>query len=83
MLKTPEGERAVKAGDLLFLPAEESGAHKRTNQSDTEKLIYIDFDTDNDPDAALYPDSSKIGIWGKGINRVYKVEENVDYYEGE
>lgn len=83
MLKTPEGERKVTAGDLLFFPADESGAHKLTNLSDTEKLIYIDFDTINDLDVAIYPDSGKIGVWGKGINRVYKMEENVDYYEGE
>ena len=83
LLKTPEGERPVKAGDLLFFPADSSGAHKLTNTSQTEPLIYIDFDTTNDLDAAVYPDSGKIGIWGKNINRVYRTEDNVDYYEGE
>ena len=83
LLKTPEGERMVKAGDLLFFPADSSGAHKLTNTSHTEPLIYIDFDTTNDLDAAVYPDSGKIGIWGKNINRVYRTEDNVDYYEGE
>ena len=34
-------------------------------------------------DKAVYPDSGKIGIWGKDINRVYRMDENVDYYTGE
>lgn len=72
-LKTPEGERDVSAGDLLFFPANASGAHKLTNTSSCERLIYLDFDTANDLDAAIYPDSNKIGIWGKGVNRVYRL----------
>ena len=39
LLRTPEGERAVKAGDLLFFPAGEDGAHKLTNTSETEMLV--------------------------------------------
>ena len=73
----------MTAGDLLFFPADESGAHKLTNCSETEKLVYLDFDVIHDLDAAVYPDSGKIGVWGKGINRVYRMDENVDYYEGE
>lgn len=83
LLKTPEGERQVSAGDLLFFPAGSEGAHKLTNTSATEKLVYIDFDVIHDLDAAIYPDSGKIGIWGKDINRVYPLDADVDYYEGE
>lgn len=83
MLKTPEGERKVTAGDLLFFPANENGAHKLTNTSSKENLVYLDFDVVHDLDVAVYPDSNKIGVWGKGVNKVYKMDENVDYYEGE
>ncbi len=83
ILKTPEGERPVKTGDFIFFPADSSGAHKLTNCSETEPLVYIDFDTQNDLDVALYPDSGKIGVWGKNVNRVYKTDDNVDYYDGE
>lgn len=82
LLRTPDGERAVAAGDLLFFPAAPGGAHKLTNTSE-EMLVYIDFDTDNDLDAAIYPDSGKIGIWGKGTNQVFRLGDAVDYYEGE
>lgn len=82
-LKTPDGEREVFAGEFLFFPATAAGAHKLTNASETEPLRYIDFDTTYDLDAAVYPDTGKIGVWGKGINRVFRLEDAVSYYEGE
>lgn len=83
ILKTPEGERGVKAGDILFFPAGTQGAHKLTNTSEAENLVYIDFDVVHDLDVCEYPDSGKIAVWGKDINRVYLKETNVDYYHGE
>lgn len=83
VLKTPDGERKVVPGDLLYFPPTEAGAHRLTNTSSTEALVYIDFDVAHDLDAAIYPDSGKIGVWGKDINRVYRVEDDVDYYFGE
>lgn len=83
ILKTPEGEKAVGPGELLFFPAGPEGAHKLTNCSEKDMLVYIDFDAVHDLDVAVYPDSDKIGIWGKGINRIYPMDGNVDYYDGE
>ena len=83
ILKTPQGEQSVKAGDLLFFPANEKGAHKLTNSSETEKLVYLDVDIVHDLDVAVYPDSDKIGIWGKGVNRIFRKDDDVDYYDGE
>ena len=39
LLRTPNGEIKVTAGDILAFPACEAGAHKLTNSSDTEMLI--------------------------------------------
>ncbi|MDD3921820.1 MAG: cupin domain-containing protein [Eubacteriales bacterium] len=83
LLRTPEGTRTVSAGDMLYFPANKEGAHKLTNASETDALVYIDFDTTNDIDVSFYPDSQKIGVWGMDINRVYKTDANVDYYEDE
>ena len=82
-LKTPEGEKTVTAGDLLFFPAGEAGAHKLTNASETENLVYIDFDATHELDVAVCPDSDKIGIWGMGINQIFPKSADVDYYDGE
>ena len=83
LLKTPEGVRIVTAGDLVFFPANASGAHKLTNDSETENLTYIDFDVSQDLDVAVYPDSDKIGVWGMDINRIFPQNADVDYYDGE
>jgi uncharacterized cupin superfamily protein len=82
-LKTPDGERNVAAGDFLFFPANENGAHKITNTSETKTLVYLDFDTYNDIDVAFYPDSGKIGIWGKNIDQLYKTDRQSEYYDDE
>ena len=41
VLKTPDGERKVKAGEMLFFPTGPEGAHKLTNSSETEMLTYM------------------------------------------
>ena len=82
-LRTPDGERKVSAGEFLFFPTGPAGAHKLTNSSDTENLVYIDFDVVHDVDITIYPDSEKIGVWGMGINQLYPQDEAVDYYDGE
>ena len=82
-LRTPSGERDVAAGDFLFFPTGEAGAHTLTNASATEPLVYIDFDATHDLDVCFYPDSGKIGVWGMDVNALYKTAQAVAYYEGE
>jgi len=83
MLTTPQGDRAVSQGDFLFFPTGEQGAHLLRNTSDTERLVYLDFDTLNPIDVSFYPQTGKIGIWGRNTNRVFRISDEVDYYEGE
>ena len=83
LLRTREGERKVRSGDLLFFPAGEDGAHKLTNTSESEPLVYLDFDIIHDLDVTVYPDSGKIGVWGKDMSKIYRLDDDVDYYEGE
>lgn len=67
----------------MYFPPDADGAHKLTNNSETEMLVYLDFDVCHDLDACFYPDSGKLGIWGKGINQLYETKDQVDYYKGE
>jgi Uncharacterized conserved protein, contains double-stranded beta-helix domain len=83
MLDTPGGPKPVKKGDFMFFPSGENGAHKLTNVSATEDLVYIDFDTKDYVDVALYPKSNKIGVFSKGVHKVYRIDDDVPYYEGE
>ena len=83
ILRTPDGEKIVKSGDCLFFPSGPKGAHKLTNASATENLVYIDFDVVHEIDITAYPDSDKLGIWGMGINKLFRKEDAFDYYDGE
>ena len=83
ILKTPTGEKEVFAGDFLFFLANEKGSHKLTNTSETDTLEYLDFETHSDIDVAFYPDSGKVGILGKNINKFFKISQQVDYYDEE
>ncbi len=75
----------------LFLPAvcqcrkriRSAGVHKLTNTSETENLVYIDFAVIRDLDVAAYPDSKKIGVWSKNVNRRYPLYANVEHFAGE
>ncbi|MBE5961927.1 MAG: cupin domain-containing protein [Lachnospiraceae bacterium] len=84
ILTTPQGEREVYPGDFIICPPDEKSAHKLTNQSGTEVLRYLDFDTCNDPDVIHYPDSKKTGVMVKGQKGAfYSDETKVTYYDGE
>jgi len=83
-LRTPDGERTVSPGDFVVCPPGPAGAHKLTNPSETEVLRYVDFDTTSKIDAAFYPDSSKVSIIaGDGRNGPFRLNSEVDYYDGE
>ena len=83
LLKCPEGEKPFRAGDLIFCPSGAEGAHRLTTTSDSEPLVYLDFDTVAGLDACVYPDSNKVAVWSPTLNKVYRAEDNVDYYDRE
>lgn len=64
MVRTPKGEVAVKAGDVITFPPGPDYAHSIRNSSSTEKLIYIDFDTHNLPEITHFPDTGKVEVLG-------------------
>lgn len=59
-VKTTKGNVLVKAGDVITFPAGPEGAHVISNASQTEKLVYIDFDTKNPCDIVHFPDMKKV-----------------------
>ena len=82
-LRTSDGDTKVAAGDIIAFPACKEGAHKLTNTSESEMLIYIDFDTYHSPEVSFMPDSNKLVVYGQGLRKIIKEGMEVDYYEGE
>jgi len=82
-IRTPDEIISIQAGDFIAFPTGKAGAHKIYNTSKSESLLYLDFDSKNDIDIAVYPDSNKVGVWDQEIRRIYPMDANVDYYENE
>lgn len=84
IVETHDGEKEIKAGDIIICPPLENGAHKITNTSQEEKLVYFECDVVSFPDVVCYPHADKIGIITEDKpGRFYKNGDNVAYYEGE
>jgi len=83
-LETPDGDRPVSKGDFIVCPPGPQGAHKLTNSSFSEQLVYINFDAVHSPEVVIYPHSDKVGFITHGATgSFYKRNENVPYYDGE
>jgi uncharacterized cupin superfamily protein len=77
------GERlAVKAGDVLFLPAGPDYPHHLINDSDAP-LKYLSVSTRQKPEICDYPDSGKSMAWADGARLVQRPADALDYWDGE
>jgi len=89
VLRGPDGEAPIEAGDFVSLPADESGGHQIHNDGD-EPLRFLMVSTMNDPDVTVYPEMDKIGVFAgsppgsrdeRSVHGFYDREDTVDYWE--
>lgn len=83
MIRLQDKEESLKAGEFFVFPTGVEGAHKIYNPSESETLLYIDFNSYNEVDVCFYPDSNKVGVWDQSLRKVFQIDTSVDYYEGE
>ena len=76
-LRTPAGERELRAGDVVGFVQGEAGAHTFVNGSDAAVRIAL-FSTLR-PGSVAYPDSGKVGARGQ----YFRLADAVDYWDGE
>lgn len=90
-LRTPDGIADLEAGDYAALPAGTEGGHRLVNDGD-EPLRYLMVSTMRDPDVTVYPDSGKLGVYAgsapggdrdREVSGYYRIDDDVDYWEGE
>jgi uncharacterized cupin superfamily protein len=85
VVRTPDGEETLRAGDVLPFAAGPEGAHKVSNAGDEVARVLM-FSSAREPAVAVYPDSDKIGVWpGNEADKVmlHRRDGAVPYYEGE
>jgi uncharacterized cupin superfamily protein len=83
-LRTPDGERVLKPGDVAVFSEGPNGAHKLTNVSDTPARVLI-LSSKSPLAVVHYPDSNKLGIWSRdeGYQLMLPVERTLDYWDRE
>ncbi len=82
-LLTPRGEWAARQGDFIAFPPGASGAHKFVGRSDSCLLLALGEHLAHE--VGEYPDSGKINVFVKRDTgqRVYRMRDHVDYWDGE
>jgi uncharacterized cupin superfamily protein len=85
-LRAPDGEHELRPGDVVCFREGPEGAHQVRNGSDELVRVLI-LSTKRQPDAAVYPDSGKMGVWSGNEDadpgRMFRIESEVDYWDGE
>ena len=88
-LRSPEGERELKEGEVVHFPRGPEGAHQLSNRSD-DVVRYVMAAAQGTPEIIEYPDSGKIAAMartetsaGGPLFTVNRLADAVDYYDGE
>jgi uncharacterized cupin superfamily protein len=84
ILRHPEGEEELEAGDVVSFPVGPGGAHKVTNRGEGLVRVLM-LSTQHEPSVAVYPDSDKIGVWpdDRRDHVLVRRESHVDYWDRE
>jgi uncharacterized cupin superfamily protein len=77
-VRTPDGERGLRPGDIVAFPEGEDGAHTFFNRTEELARVAI-FSTLNSQTLPVYPDSRKVSAAG----HVFRFADAVDYWDGE
>ena len=76
VLRTPDGERVLRRGDVVCFPTGPRGGHQVTGPGTV--LIVSEKHA---PESVEYPDSGKIGVRPPG--KMFRSADSVDYWDGE
>jgi uncharacterized cupin superfamily protein len=84
VLRTPEGERKLRTGDVACFVAGARGAHTvMKNDSGAPVRFAIPSTLHRFGGGAVYPDSGKFTIHADGFHHLGRLGEKAPYWEGE
>jgi uncharacterized cupin superfamily protein len=75
-LRAADGERELRAGDVVCFAPGPEGAHQVRGPG-----TVLILSADRSPETVTYPDSGKLGARPPG--KIFRLEDAVDYWEGE
>lgn len=83
VVRTPRGDRALRAGDIACFPPGEEGAHQVRNDSDTVARFAMPSSWTEGGYVAIRPDSNTALIVGPGFRRIVPLDEDLGYWDRE
>jgi uncharacterized cupin superfamily protein len=83
VVRTPRGDRPLRAGDIACFPPGEEGAHQVRNDSDTVARFAMPSSWAEGGYVAIRPDSNTALIVGPGFRRIVPLDDDLDYWDRE
>ena len=81
-LLTPRGRFAVRDGDYIAFPPGPASSHRFVNDSQAD-CVMLALGVHLPHEVAQYPDSGKINVAGLPRDRIFRLDQAVDYWHGE
>ena len=79
-LRSPDGERTLRAGDVVCFPEGPAGAHAVRNDSDATARFAMPS-VDEPTNAAIYPDTGSFALHGPDFEHRAKLGDPTEYWE--
>ena len=83
VVRTPAGDRTLRAGDVACFPVGVDGAHQVRNQSAESARFAMPSSWSGDGYVAIRPDSNTALIVGPGFRRIVPLDEDLGYWDRE
>jgi uncharacterized cupin superfamily protein len=83
VVRTPQGDRPLAAGDVVCFPPGAEGAHQVRNESDAPARFAMPSSHAPYSYAAIRPDSNTALIVGPGFRRIVPLDDDLGYWERE
>ena len=80
VLRTPEGERPMRAGDVACFPIGAAGAHEVRNESESPARFALTSHAVGPGGGAVYPDSGKVLVYAPGFKHRGMLGDEVEYW---
>jgi len=75
-----DGEKDIRAGDMLCFPTGEKGGHVLINTSESEPLVYIDFGVKAAKlDIVVFPETNSMMIMGTHVKGMFDMTAKVGW----
>ena len=83
VVRTPSGDRQLRAGDVVCFPPGADGAHQVRNESDASARFAMPSSFAPEGYVAIRPDSNTALIVGPGFRQIVPLDEDFGYWDRE